>query len=104
MTVTYKYRVNPIYCYLNPFVASTVPFLMPWFCCCVCVKSLYCNAVLSFLSSFAIISLRKRGAGFFTLLVFLLPCGCKFSVSFHVAPWLGLWYAIVAFPGHTHVY
>ena len=42
---------------------------------------LYCFAVstLSFLSSFAIISLSERAAHF-TVIVFLLSCGCYCSV------------------------
>ena len=61
-----------------------------------CVWSLFCSAVLSCLSGFTIISLRKR-AGYFTLFVFLLSCGC-FFLSY---PWVDVWSVIVAFTGHT---
>ena len=42
--------------------------------------SLTCLAVFSVSSSFAIISLGKR-VGCFTIIVFLMSCSCKCSVS-----------------------
>ena len=63
------------------------------------VWSLFCNSVLTVLSSFAIISLKS---------CFIL-CFCnQLTVSvlclFLVAPWVGLWYVIMAFPDHTHLH
>ena len=37
--------------------------------------SLFCHAIHSVFSSFAVISVRKRELVCFTLIVFLLPCG-----------------------------
>ena len=52
--------------------------------CGVCVWTLFCNAVLSFDSNFAIISLMKRErASCFTLIMLLLSCGCCCSLSLH---------------------
>ena len=60
---------------------------------------------MSFLVSFAIISLAKR-----ELVALLLLCSeCHVAVIvlcfFLVVPWVGLLYVLVAFPGHpcTHV-
>ena len=66
--------------------------------------SLFCFAVLCFLSSFAIISLGKR-----EVVALLLLCSeCHMSLlSFFdllAVPWFGLQYMIVAFPGHTHLH
>ena len=49
----------------------------------VCVWSLFCYAVLNFLSSFAVTMylIGEVRAGCFTLIVFLLLCGCLCSVS-----------------------
>ena len=44
------------------------------------VWSLFCNTVLSVLSSFAIILLRKKEAGYFTFIVLLLSRDYKCSV------------------------
>ena len=41
----------------------------------------FCYAVLSVLSSFAIILMGKKRAGCFALIVFLMSCDCKCSVS-----------------------
>ena len=59
----------------------------------------FCNAELTVLSSFAIISLRMREL--VALFVFLLSFDYK--CLFLAVPWVGLWSMIVAFPGHTHL-
>ena len=47
----------------------------------VCVLSSFCNAILSICSSFAIISLRKRGkAG--PKVIILFPCSTQLSTKF----------------------
>ena len=60
---------------------------------------LFCCALLSVISSFAIISFGKRGQ------VELL---CHLTISglclFLVVPWVGLQCVILEFPGHTHVF
>ena len=68
----------------------------------VCCWSLFCNAVLSVLSSFTLISLMR--AGCLDLTVLLLTCGCWCSVPLPRCELVcGLWSVIVAFPGHTHL-
>ena len=68
-----------------------------------CVCSMFCCALFCVLSSFAIISIRKRE------LVVLL---CLFSLClvivvvqwlFLTVPWVGLQCVIVVFPDHTHL-
>ena len=63
-----------------------------------CMWSLFCNAVLSVLSSFAIIN-PERERWLLVLIVFLLTYGSKCSVSF---PHDGLRSVNVPFPGNTH--
>ena len=67
-----------------------------------CVWSLFCNTVLSVLSSFAIISLRNRG---FIDLLYLCSC-CQVALSVHciflVVSWVSLLSVIIAFPRHAH--
>ena len=46
-----------------------------------CVWFLFCYAVLSVLSSFAIILMREERADWFTLIVFLMSCDCLCSVA-----------------------
>ena len=62
---------------------------------------LFCYAVLSVLSSFAIILMRTRReiAGCFTLIVFLVFLTVSILWLFLV----GLQCVIVVFPGHTHL-
>ena len=40
-------------------------------------------------------------------LIFLCSC-CRLAICvpcfFLVVPWVGLWFAIMAFPGHTHLF
>ena len=78
-------------------------------CCyshCLCgfhIRSLFWFAVLCVFSSFVIISVRKR-----ELVALLLLCSkCHVSVIvlwlFLLVPRVGMWYVIVAFPGHTHL-
>ena len=67
--------------------------------CGFCAGTLYFNVVLSFLSSFTIILLRKRELA---VLLWLFYC-CRvdvfiFSVFFEV-----LWAVIVAFLSYTHL-
>ena len=55
------------------------------------------------LSSFAIISLRKR-----ELVALLYSCSCcRVTISvlspFYAVPWVGLWSVIAAFPGQTYM-
>ena len=65
--------------------------------------SLFCYALLCVHSSFAIIMKRKRK------LVALLLLSYRFIVTINVmwlfltVPWVGLQYAIVVFPDHTHL-
>ena len=47
----------------------------------ICVCSLFCYTVLSINSSFALIPLGNRELIAFILIVFLLSCDCKCSVS-----------------------
>ena len=61
------------------------------------VWSLFCNAVLSILSRFAIILVRKT-AEFITLLLTVSVLWLFFMVQ-----WVGLQFVIVVFPGHTHL-
>ena len=70
-------------------------------CVRVCVWFLFCNVVLSFLSSFAIISLQEVAAGCFTLClaVVWLSVFCVSSPRCR-----GLVCVIVAFPGSTHLF
>ena len=69
-----------------------------------CVLSLFSFAVHSFLSTFAIISLRKREL--VALLCLLAAVRLSvFCVSSSWCRWLvGLQFVIVAFPGHTHLF
>ena len=69
-------------------ILNTCTLFMIWG---FCVWSFFCYAVLSVLSSSAII-LEQR-VGCFTLTIFLMSC---------VAPWVGLLCVIMIFPGHTH--
>ena len=66
-------------------------------------KSLICNAVISVLSRFAIILLRKR-----ELVALVLYSYCCMNVyvlcRFLTEPWVGLWSVIVAIRGHTYLF
>ena len=54
--------------------------------------------LVSYLVTYAIISREKRErAGCFTLIIFLLSCGCKYSVSLAQGAVVGLQCEIVAF-------
>ena len=55
-------------------------FIVSPIVCVFYVLSLFCNTVLSVLSSFAIISLRKKEAGYFKFIVFLLSRDKHYSV------------------------
>ena len=67
--------------------------------CRFCVRSLFCCAVLCVISSFAIISLRKREQ--VALLYFVtVRVLCPFSTVL----WFGLQCVIMTFPGHTHLF
>ena len=45
---------------------------------------------------------EEERVGCFTLIVFLLLCGCQCLLV--MVPWVGLWSVIVAFPDHTHLF
>ena len=64
----------------------------------LCVLSLFCDEILSVLSSFVIISLRKRGRACCFLAVMWQIVFCVSS-----SQWAGLQCVIVTFPGH-HTY
>ena len=72
-----------------------------------CVWSLFCYAVLSVLSSFAIILRSKRErerAGCFTFIVVLMSCDCYCSVGLpHGAVEWAAACDCDIFPGHTHL-
>ena len=59
--------------------------------------SLFCCALLSVHSSFAIILTSKRK------LVALLLMSNRFIVTINV-PWVGMQYVIVVFPNHNHLH
>ena len=67
------------------------------------VRSLFCYALLSVLSSFVIILTRKREL--FALLY--LSCWCLVTVNvlplFLLVLWVGLQCVIVVFPDHSHL-
>ena len=71
------------------------------------ILSLFYYAVLIVLSSFAIISLRKRERESWLLYLKLSSC-CLVSVNvlclFLMVPWVGLHFVTVTFPGHTHLH
>ena len=64
--------------------------------------SLFCNGLLCFLSSFAIILKRTREP----VALLLLSYGCLVTVNvlwlFHMVLWLGLQCVSVVFADHTH--
>ena len=66
--------------------------------------SLFCYALLCVNSSFAIILKRKRKL---VALLFLSYRSCIVTINvlwlFLTVPWVGLQYAIVVFPDHTHL-
>ena len=66
--------------------------------------SLFCYALMHVLSSFAIISKRKREL----VALFLLCYGCLATVNilwlFLTVPWIGLQCVIVVFYDHTHFF
>ena len=62
--------------------------------------------VMQYLVSFLVLQSFRGGrkrACCFTLIVFLLLCGCKFSMSLRRSAVVGLWFVIVIFPGHNHL-
>ena len=64
--------------------------------------SLFCNLVLNVLSSFAIISLKKRRVVALLYLYFYCHNVCVCQCLFLAVPWVGLRSLVVAFPDHTH--
>ena len=88
--------------WLNCVLLFSLCVVVLWFCICF----LFCNAVISVLSSCATISLRKRereGAGCLTLIVFLSSCGCWCPVSLPRGTLVGLHFVIVALPDHIFI-
>ena len=65
--------------------------------CLVHDRFLICNAVLRVLSSFAIISLRKREPVALLCVISILLYQCSVSLP------RGMWSVNVVFPGHTHL-
>ena len=67
--------------------------------------SLFCYALRSVLSSFAIILKRKRES--WLICFYCLVDVCLNPVHdlwlFLMVPWVGLWCVTVVFPDHTHV-
>ena len=63
---------------------------------------LFCGVVLSFLSTFAIILLRKR-ADCFTESVPLLSWGVRIISLLLAVSWVELWSINVIFPAHFHL-
>ena len=64
---------------------------------------IFCYAVLSVLSIFAIIMIsgRENSPGCFTLIVFLMFCAVNVVWLLLTVPWVGLLCTIVVFPDHT---
>ena len=80
-----------------------------WFCCCClhclwefCVWFFFCYSVLSVLSNFTIVLLRKKKC----VALYRLSTWCPVALGvlwlFLGMPWAGLQCVIVVFPGHTH--
>ena len=67
------------------------------------LSEIFCGLVLSFLSTFAIILLRKR-ADCFSEVVPLLSWGVDILSLFLAMSWIGLWSIIVTFPAHCHLF
>ena len=63
--------------------------------------SLFSNALLSTLSSFVIVSLRKRELAALFKLCFCCHVAVSVLCFFTMVLWVGLWSVIVAFPGRT---
>ena len=76
--------------------------LIHCYCLLLFLGGVFCYAVLTVLSSFAIILLRK--SELVVLLWLSLLCQVDESVLclFLTVPWVGLRCVIKAFPGHTH--
>ena len=66
---------------------------------------LFCYALLSAHSSFAIILKRKKKLVALPLLSYILVCNVTINVLwlFLTVPWVGLQYVIVVFPDHIHL-
>ena len=71
------------------------------FCSIFKLSELFCGVFLSFLSTFAIILLRKR-ADCFTEVVLLLSWGVRILCLFLAVSWVGLWSINKTFPVHFH--
>ena len=65
--------------------------------------SLFCCALLSVYSSFAIILKRKRKLVVFLLLSYKCIVTINVLWVFLTVPWVGLQYVIVIFPDHTRL-
>ena len=66
------------------------------------LSELFCGVVFSFLSTFAIILLRKR-ADCSTEVVLLLSWGVCILSLFLAVSWVGLWSINVTVPAHFHL-
>ena len=109
MLKSYFWRQTGIFKY---FSSLCEPCLRQWFYCCwfivyscshclcgFCVRYLFCYKVLSVLSIFAIILVRKRGL----VSLLLLSSWCLVNILwlFGAVQLVGLWCVIVVFPGDT---
>ena len=74
------------------------PFFVGVLCLC-----LFCYALLCVNSSFAIILKRKRKLVDLLLLSYRCIVTINVLWLFLTGPWVGLQYAIVVFPDHTHL-